>query len=243
MRTFVFFFVLLLLSNFSLFAQTQKEGSDTLQFVKRDTAVSVIRAPQTAEDTTRKESLFQGVAVGFDVCGAVMAVATPYGQYEAFARGNLKETYFPVVEVGVGTSNHTNDESNLHYKVNAPYFRLGCDYNFLKDRHSGNRILCGLRYGFSAFKYDLDGPDLTDPVYGTAHPFVYKGLKGNMHWAEVVAGVETRIWKIFHLGWTIRYRLKLHEKESEVGHAWYIPGYGKSDGHALGGTFNVVIDI
>lgn len=172
-----------------------------------------------------------------------MAVATPYGQYEVFGRASIKDRFFPIVEFGIGTSNHTNEESNLHYKVNAPYFRVGCDYNFLKDRRSGNRIFAGLRYGLSYFKYDLDGPDLTDPVYGTTQPFSYTGLKGSMHWGEAVAGVETRIWRIFHLGWTVRYRLRFHEKQSEVGHAWYVPGYGKSDGHALGGTFNVVIDI
>lgn len=243
LRTFAFSFVLLLLSSPSLCAQTPAAPADTLQDVKRDSTISVIHAPKSAADSVVHEPFFRGVGVGFDVCGAIMAVATPWGQYEAFARANLRDTYFPVIEVGVGSSNNTNEETNLHYKVNAPFARIGCDYNFLKDHASGNRLFAGVRYGFTTFKYDLDGPDLTDPVYGTSQPFVYKGLKGNMHWGEVVAGVETRIWRIFHLGWTVRYRLRIHEKQSELGHAWYIPGYGKSDGHALGGTFNVVIDI
>ncbi len=243
LRTFAFSCALLFLSSSGLSAQDSAERPDTLHAVARDSVVSVIRAPRTAADSVKPTPLVRGFSVGFDVCGAVMALATPYGQWEAFLRANLREKFFPVVEIGLGTSNHTQDETNLHYKVNAPYVRLGCDYNFLKDNASGNRIFGGVRYGFTTFKYDLDGPALTDPVYGTTQPFSFSGLRGTMHWGEVVAGVEARIWRIFHLGWTVRYRVRFHERQSDLGHAWYVPGYGKSDGHALGGTFNVVVDI
>lgn len=187
--------------------------------------------------------MFAGVSVSADLAGAVMAVCTPYGQYEAAARVNLKGRYFPTVELGWGVSDHTNETSELHYKVQAPYFRLGMDYNVAKDVRSGNRIFVGLRYGFTTFKYDVDGPDVVDPVYGTTTPFRFTDVKSGAQWGEVVAGLEAKVWGPLHLGWTVRYRMRIHEKKSVLDHAWYVPGYGKSDTHALGGTFNVILDI
>jgi hypothetical protein len=51
-------------------------------------------------------------------------------------------------------------------------------------------------------------------------------------------GVDAKIWGPLHLGWSVRYHLKLSTKEGEHGNVWYIPGYGKR-GSAMGGTFNV----
>lgn len=196
-----------------------------------------------AQTDTRPLPLFAGVSVMGDVAGAVMAVASSYGQYEAACRINLRRRFFPIIEVGWGVSDHTDDTTDLHYKTGAPYFRIGCDYNFAHDRRSGCRILGGLRYGFTSFDYDISGPDIVDPVWGTHTPFDYKGLHSAVQWAEISFGLEAKIWSIFHLGWTLRYRLRLHDTPSAIGEAWYVPGYGRNDTHAISGTFNIVFDI
>jgi len=224
-----FIFALLLLSSAPCFGQAQQYRG--------------VAPAQKPKSEAPKEPFFQGASASFDVCGAVMAAFTPYGQFEGAVRANLKNAFFPIIEVGLGVSDHSNEESNLHYKVHSPYFRLGMDYNMLRKEHTGNRVFVGARYGFSFFKYDLSGPDIEDPVYGDIVPFSYSGLSGNAHWAEAVFGVEAKVWKFFHLGWTFRYKFRIHEKEAATGHAWYIPGYGKSDGHCLGGTFNIIFDI
>jgi len=95
-----------------------------------------------------------------------MAVVSPFGQYEAACRLNLRGTFFPIVEAGWGLSDHTDETTDIHYKTGAPYFRVGCDYNFANNKRSGNRIYGGLRYGFSSFSYDVDGPDIVDAVWG-----------------------------------------------------------------------------
>lgn len=56
-------------------------------------------------------------------------------------------------------------------------------------------------------------------------------------------GLEARVWGILHLGWSVRYKLRIYNKKSIVGDPWYVPGFGKNDSHALGGTFNVIFDI
>lgn len=195
---------------------------------------------------TKKEvPLFSGYGIYTDLCGMAMAAFGKWGQYEAGAHVGIKGTYFPVVEVGIGQSNYTDERSNLHYNVHSPFFRIGMDYNMNKDRSSHNRYFVGLRYGFSAFSYDLSGPDIVDNVWGGCMPMDLHSVRGNAHWGEVLFGIQTQIWKFIHLGWTARYRARLHEKQGTPGHAYYIPGYGKGGEKSgtFGGTFNLVFEL
>lgn len=248
LRTFAFSSALLLaISSSPLHAQEaqtdsappapeRKERVQGIQYESKEAAAAALAAQ-------KELPLLAGVSVSFDVAGAVMAVCTPYGQYEGAARLNLYGKFFPIFEMGVGVSNHTDDDTDLHYKVHSPYWRVGVDYNFVKDRRSGNRIFAGIRYGFSTYKFDVDGPDLVDPVYGGTLPYKFTGIRGTNHWGEAVFGLEARVWGILHLGWSIRYRLRFYNKGNTLGNAWYVPGYGKNGSHAIGGTFNLIFDI
>ncbi len=98
--------------------------------------------------------------------GLFLSLVSSYGEYEGAVRANIKGTYFPIVEIGMGVSNHTDEATNLHYKTNSPFFRVGLDYNILGDKISGNRVFAGGRLAYSSFKYDISGPNLKDP-FGT----------------------------------------------------------------------------
>ena len=249
LKTFVYSFVLLIgSSTFSLQAQEVKDSLDNQRELPdakpfRGVQYNSPEEAAAALEAKKRLPLFAGVSVSVDMAGLGMALFSPYGQYEAAARINMRGKYFPIFEAGVGVSDHTDETSNIHYKVHAPYFRLGMDYNVMKSIRTGNRIFVGARYGFSTFKYDLDGPDIVDPVYGTTLPFRYEGLSGANHWGEIVAGLEAKVWGIFHLGWSIRYRVRFSDKKSAVGSPWYVPGYGRNRGTTLGGTFNLIFDI
>ncbi len=187
--------------------------------------------------------LFCGVAVGVNALGSGLAAFSTYGEYGAMVRLNLKQKIFPVFEAGLGVCDRTDDATDIHLKVSAPYYRLGCDYNFLKDTQSGNRVFGGLRLAYTSFSYDISAPTFVDPVWHDPTNFAYNDVKSNMFWAELVFGVEAKIWRNFHLGWSLRYRRRLHQKVSEPGQAWYVPGFGKNDSSTFGGTFNIVFDI
>lgn len=234
----------LLLSSVVLPVCAQEVKSDSVSNSGRVRGIQYESRDAAAEAMRRKEiPLLAGFSVSGDVAGAVMAAVSPWGQWEGAFRVNLKEKYFPVFEAGWGVSDHTEETSGIHYKTGAPFFRIGCDYNFMKNKTSGNRIFGGLRYAFTSFKYDVDGPAIVDPVYGTETPFHHHGISSNAQWVEAVFGLEARICRFFHLGWTFRYKFEVHKKNPSLGNAWYVPGYGKSGGTALGGTFNVVFDI
>ncbi len=202
-------------------------------------------AGQAAEDLTQKKApVFGGVAVSGDLVGVIMkSLDADYSQIEAAAHLNFKEKYFPVFEMGYGESDRVGDETGNTFKTKAPYFRIGMDYNFTKKWYTGNRLYLGMRYAFTSFKYDISSPGFADPVWGGEIPFAFDGLRAKSQWAEVVFGIETRIWKIFHLGWNVRYKIRMSHSEAVQGVPWYVPGFGKYGSSCLGGTFNVIFDI
>ena len=209
----------------------------------RTMGVQYMSDQDSVKVTERPIRTFEGISVSVDAAGAVMYALANYGQMEAAFRMNLKEHFFPIMEIGIGYSNHTDANTSLHFKTNSPYLRVGCDYNFAKDLRSGNRVFGGLRYAYTKIKYDLDGPDLVDPIWGQSVPYSFNGLKSSCSWGEAVFGIEAKIWKNFHIGWSIRYRLRLSQTVSDTGQSWYVPGYGKNDGHTFGATFNLIFDI
>lgn len=110
--------------------------------------------------------LFRGVAVSFDLVGVIQSGLGDYGQYEAAARLNLRDRYFPVVELGVGHADADDVDSGLRYKTSAPYGRVGVDFNVLRNKHDVNRVYVGGRYGYTSFKYDVDGDCCQGPRVG-----------------------------------------------------------------------------
>lgn len=198
------------------------------------------KAKAAERDTT---ALFKGFAVSADLAGAVMTAVSDYGQYEAALRVNLKDRYFPIVELGIGKADHTDDGTNIRYKTSAPYARLGIDFNLLKNKHDDYRLYGGARMAYTSFKYDVAAPPVTDPVWGSEAAYGANGVKADCLWIEGAFGVDAKIWGPVHLGWSVRYRAKVKGNMGSMGNAWYVPGFGRSGGSRMGATFNFTIDI
>lgn len=187
--------------------------------------------------------LFRGFSVSADVVGPVMMAVGDYGQYEAALHLNLRDRYFPAVEIGYGKADHTEETTQMTYKTSAPFFRVGVDFNVLKNKHDIYRLYAGVRYGFTSFKYDLGSPGVEDPVWGGLSPYEAKGVKCNYHWLEAGIGVDVKIAGPLHLGWSVRYKQRLSADEGSLGKSWYVPGYGKTGTSAFGALFNISVDI
>lgn len=201
------------------------------------------KAKQAHVEKNDTTPLFKGFAVSFDLVGAIQKMVSDYGQYEASLRINLKDKYFPVFELGYGMSEHDDAVTNNYYKANAPYARIGVDFNILKNKHDIYKMFAGFRLAATSFKYDLYHPDITDPVWGGSSTYSATGVKCSYTWIEAVIGIDAKIWGPFHLGWTARYRSRMSADEGDYGNCWYVPGFGKRGKTNLGGTFNVTINI
>ena len=188
--------------------------------------------------------MFQGAAVSFDLAGALQLQLGDYGQLEAAARVNLHNQYFPTLELGYGKANHENDEvTGISYRTCAPYFRLGADVNLMKNKHTGNRILAGLRYAYTNYKVDLDRQAFPDPVWQWDTSFGVKDEQCYQHWLEVLLGIDAKVSGILHMGWTVRYRRRLAHDDGLPEKTWYVPGYGIQGSSRIGYTFNITVDI
>ena len=57
-------------------------------------------------------------------------------------------------------------------------------------------------------------------------------------------GLETSIWKFIHLGWSLRYQVRLYEHNTNIGRAWHVPGFGQnSENSHFSGTFQLIFDL
>lgn len=182
------------------------------------------------------------VEVGVDALGAVQRILSSYGQYEAAVRLNIKDKYFPIAEIGLGAADKEETTTKLHYTTSAPYGRLGADINVMRDKHDDYRVYVGVRAAYTSFKYDVASIEpITDPVWGNSKSIDEHDVSCSYLWAELVAGVQARIIGPVHLGWSFRYKNRLHQSYGDVGEPWYVPGFGKRGSSRLGGSFNIII--
>ncbi len=203
------------------------------------------RRQRTAAEQAMEDSipLYRGVSVGVDLVGPGMLAFGDYGQVEAVARVNLKDRYFPVVEVGYGKADHQDEQTLIRYKTGAPYWRIGVDFNVMKNKHDIYKILVGARYAHTSFTYDAGPVVVSDPVWGTGAVWEAKDQDCTYGWLEAAAGVDAKLWKFVHLGWTVRYRARLHQKYGDAGEPWYVPGFGKSGSSRIGAEFNLMFEF
>lgn len=201
--------------------------------------------------------LYNGVSMGVDLWGpGSRLLGSDFLSAEVVVDVNLKNRFFPVAEIGYGSTDTWSDKG-IHYKTGAPYFRIGMDYNALYKKQHGNMILVGLRYGVTSFKYDVEAlaihdpiyggginnPNLEDDIWGGSLPFNYKGMKGSMQWLEFCAGVRAHIWKELYMGWSIRFKFRMSSSTDVHGDPWYVPGYGKYGGNTMGVTYTITYKL
>lgn len=254
-RKHIYFSVCLLMlsSVIDINAQSISEQLQDAKSAITQVADSILRADSLLTDSTIKKEPkglrkilknWGGASLGADIAGPAMVFLSDYGQFEGFLKINIKGTYYPVFEVGLGTCDLTDDNTDIHYNTKAPYFRVGLDYNFLQNKKQPNKLCIGLRYGFSTFSYDISGPGIKDPIFGGSKPYSITGIDCTSHWAEVVASVQVQIWRGFHMGWSARYKAEISSTDNRYCKPYYIPGYGTTtDSTCWGFTYNLIWDI
>ena len=198
-----------------------------------------------ANTTVKADSIpfLRGVAVSADMIGLAEMALGSHGQYEAQLRVNLKDKYFPVVEIGYGTADADEITTGLKYKTSAPYARVGMDFNIARNKHDDYRIYVGARYAMTDYKFDVSSDVIKDPVWGDEVEYEGKDIKANCHWLEAVFGVDAKIWGPLRLGWSARWRKRIAHDNGTMGNTWYVPGFGKQAASKLAGTFNVTFEF
>lgn len=241
--------VLCLLMSFPLWAQQNTSAPPRNNSAQKE--------KQEKKKVVPQKPLYNGVSVGVELWGlANSMLGGDFLSSEISADVNLRNRFFPTLELGYGTTDTWSDKG-IHYESSAPYFRFGIDYNALYNKQHGNMLLVGLRYGATSFKYDVEALGLKDPIYGGmvgnpnledgiwggSLPYNYKGMKGSMQWAEFCVGIRAHIWQALYMGWSLRFKFKLSATTDEHGDPWYVPGFGKYGSNTMGITYTITYKL
>ena len=188
-----------------------------------------------------QQKTLQGIYLSGDVFGYIypLFVKDKYYSAESSLTVNIKNRFFPVVEVGYGYTNMVSQLYEIGYRTSAPYYRIGMDYNVQYKNGRPNYIYLGGRMGYTTFNYDVDAPPLKDPVWGGEAPMQLTDMPCRAIWAEAVGGVRAEIAKNLYMGWSLRYKIPLYKAPIANGGPWYIPGFGAGNKATLGATYTI----
>lgn len=199
------------------------------------------------KEKTENVKLYQGITVGAEVAGlGGYVLGSDVWSSEVMFQANFLNRVLPVVEAGYGKASTLSDATDIRYRTSAPFFKIGADYNFFHNKtHLPGFLYGGLRYGFSSFAYDVDGPDMTDPNYGELikYPFSYHGINATVHWLEMVCGMRVRIYKGFCMGWSVRYKKRLTYTKHPNTEPWYIPGFGENAATGFSLSYHLMYNL
>ncbi|MFV0470634.1 MAG: DUF6048 family protein [Paludibacteraceae bacterium] len=142
---------------------------------------------------------------------------------------NLKEKFFPVIEIGYGGADKTL-RSGTRYAGGGVYERIGIDFNLVKPNIYKNSFFVGMRLGMSNFSYDIKNITLADNYWGGSESIDINSNSATKFWFEIVGGMRVNVYKGFTMGWSVRNKRLLGNSENEDGLTpWFIPGYGKNN--------------
>ncbi len=213
------------------------------QIVDKD-STNVPRKYVELEDSKPKLLLFQGFTVSADVFGPIQFVMSDYGCIEGAIRLNLKNTYFPIFEAGIGSYESTDTNTEITYSTTAPYARIGFDMNLLKNKFQENRLFVGVRFGISNYNYDYSGIPMKDPVWEGSSTLDLSDVNATSYWGELVFGVQVKVWSNFHMGWSVRLKKDFSTTDNQYSKPHFIPGYGTTTGGSTwGGTYSLIFDV
>ena len=73
-----------------------------------------------------EKPFFQGIMVGVDVFGFLnQALGSDARTTEVSIEANLQNRFLPIVEIGYGSMDMTDDETDIHFKTSAPLSEWG----------------------------------------------------------------------------------------------------------------------
>jgi len=141
----------------------------------------------------------------------------------------FEKNFFAVIEGGL--LNYNIKHTAYNYKLNGIYALAGVDYNVLKDeiRVDNDILFVGLRYGFSSFQHETE--NITMGNYWGNFVGSFENQQLYAHWVEMTGGLKAELFfaKNIFIGWTLRAKILLPDKNNKYLEPYIIPGYGKTE--------------
>ena len=186
-----------------------------------------------------------GIRVGADLSKIARTIFdSDYQGLELVGDYRLTKKYFLAGELG--NENKTTNDDQINFTTKGTYFKVGFDYNVHENwLDLENIISVGLRYGVSTFSQQLNSYEVYNPnpyfgeIPDTQSGKNFGGLSAQ--WVEVVAGVKTRVFDNFFVGFSLRAnRLVSNQKPGGFDNL-YIPGFNRTYDGDFGVGFNYTV--
>lgn len=111
------------------------------------------------------------------------------------------------------------------YKNKGDFFRIGLDYNLLKNNPSHSAIFMGIRYAMSFFEDALKST-LEKQEYWAGRPIDAQQNNLKAGWFELVGGAKVKVLKGLFVGFTVRFKFNKHVSNTHAYLPFDVPGWG-----------------
>jgi hypothetical protein len=142
--------------------------------------------------------------------------------------------------IDYGTWGRDLNSDSAAYANTGDYWRAGIDIDFLNNDPDRNVFFLGVRYGRSVFTESMNVMRF-DPTWGLLSDNFYHS-NVNAWWLELTTGLRVKIWKIFWVGYTGRFKFALTTDASEEMLPHDIPGFGRTNKETTWG-FNYYVMV
>lgn len=146
------------------------------------------------------------------------------GNYSGMEIQAALALYRAICVVEFGQEENSRGE-NFDYQNKGIFYRLGGDWNFIKDQESGNVLSLGLRYANAGFEDNLSYTD--DLGFGeTTLSYANHDLKAR--WWEVALSLRGHLVSNLYMGFTMRWQTLRKIKGEGSLKTFDVPGFGKT---------------
>lgn len=194
--------------------------------------VITTHAQDKNKDTIQvKTKWWNGLTLQVDAASLVNSALSNGDSYsiEAGAQLDIKNKYYPILEIGFAGANKTSAE-DIIFKTNGLFGRVGVDFNMKKSKPnakmSNNLFTAGLRLGMTSFAYNINNILITDDYWGNSELLDFNNQTSSKIWYEIVVGVKVEVFKNTYMGWTVRNKHLISKDTTGDVFPSYIPGYG-----------------
>lgn len=205
-----------------------------------------------SQENVKKDSIVQikyperyGVRFGIDLYKFSRGFYDKnYTGLEIVGDYRFTKKYYLAAELG--SENKTVQEDNLNFTAKGSYIKVGFDYNLHENwLNLENMIYVGMRYGISSFSQTLNTYKIYNsiPYFGQSQLISpnekFDGLSAQ--WVEVVAGIKTRVFNNFFVGFSVKGNLLVANSKPEKFDNLYIPGFNRTYDGSFGVGFNYTV--
>ena len=123
------------------------------------------------------------------------------------------------------------------YTSNGQYFRIGLNYNLLRDMAGKDLAFLGFRYARSYFEDRLVSKvsyDSRGPIKNVNFLIDSEQDDVTARWLEAVAGLKVKVWKMLYVGGTIRYKFGLRFDRAGYHIPYEVLGWGLNGSRGFG---------